>query len=100
MKLNEMNSEFRPAIGTAKAYIDAVLEDRQFTDPEDFYQDAVVASGLFDEATQLFPGYNNTQSTDAAEWMMDQIEDLFVPGDANWASMRDEVYDKIMAGLT
>jgi hypothetical protein len=81
MKLNEMNGG-------------------SFTDPEEFYQEVVVSSGLFEKARQRFPGYNNTQSIDAAEWMMDEIECMFSPGDVNWANMRDEVYDKIIAGLT
>ena len=31
-------------------------------DPEEFYQDVVVTSGLFEEARELFPRYNTTKS--------------------------------------
>lgn len=71
------------------------------TDPEEFYQEVVVPSGLFEQAYELFPGYNNRQSLQASDWIITQIEDsIFEPGDPNWEAMRDEVYDMVVAGLT
>ena len=67
---------------------------RFITDPEEFYEEIIIPSGLFEEAYELFPNYNSSQSVDASEWMIQQIEDtLFDEGDPNWANMRDEVYD-------
>jgi hypothetical protein len=73
----------------------------QPVDPEEFYQEVVVPSGLFEQAYELFPGYNSWQSIDASAWIISQIEDtLFEPNDPQWAAMRDEVYDMVVAGLT
>jgi hypothetical protein len=74
---------------------------QQTTDPEEFYQEVVVPSGLFEQAYELFPNYNNRQSLQASDWIITQIEDaVFEQGDPKWEAMRDEVYDMIVAGLT
>lgn len=74
---------------------------KQITDPEEFYQEVVLAAGLFEQAYELFPRYNGPQSIDASEWIMTSLEDgLDLELDPNWANMRDEIYDKVVAGLT
>ncbi len=101
MNLNEMHSdrEFRKSrlASVAKDYMLA----KKITDPEEFYQEVVVPSGLFEEARQLFPRYNGPQSLQASDWIMTSLEDgLDLDNDQNWEAMRDEVYDKVVAGLT
>lgn len=77
------------------------LAAQQVVDPEEFYQEVVVPSGLFEQAYELFPGYNSRQSIDASDWIITQIENaIFEPGDPQWEIMRDEIYDKVVAGLT
>lgn len=84
MKLNEMSGD-----------------NRQITDPEEWYQEILIPSGLFERAYTLFPDYNSSQSIDASDWIIRQIEQTFFkPGDPVWENMRDEVYDKVVAGLT
>jgi hypothetical protein len=68
-------------------------------DPEEFYQNVVVTSGLFEEAHELFPKYNSTQSTIAADWILMRLVDTF-GDDPRWGTLSDDVYDKIVAGLT
>jgi hypothetical protein len=71
------------------------------TDPEEFYQEVIVPSGLFERAYSIFPDYNRRESIQASEWIINQIENnFFKPGDPQWEAMRDEVYDKVIAGLT
>lgn len=78
-----------------------LIAAQTITDPEEFYQEIVVPSGLFEQARELFPRYNNRQSLDASDWIITQIEDaVFEPGDPKWEAMRDEVYDMVVAGLT
>lgn len=78
-----------------------LMAAQQITDPEEFYQDVVIPSGLFEEAYELFPLYNSSQSIQASDWIITQLEDaLFEDDDPNWANMRDDVYDKVIAGLT
>ena len=79
--------------------LNPILAGRTITDPEEFYQNALLQSDLFDRACKLYPDYNGSQSLDAADWIVDQIESV-LGGNANWENMRDEVYDKIVAGLT
>jgi hypothetical protein len=84
MKLEDMNTDKRP-----------------ITDPEEFYQEVVVPSGLFEQARELFPRYNNRQSLQASDWIMTSLEDgRDLANDPNWAEIRDEVYDMVVAGLT
>jgi len=66
---------------------------------EEFYQDVVVTSGLFEEARELFPKYNTTQSAIAADWILTRLFDTF-GDDPKWEAISDEIYDKIVAGLT
>jgi hypothetical protein len=69
--------------------------------PEEFYQEIVVPSGLFEEARELFPYYNSRQSIDASEYIMDHIEQgLDMENDPRWPNWRDEIYDMVIAGLT
>ena len=78
-----------------------LLAAQEITDPEDFYQEIVIPSGLFEEAYELFPRYNGPQSINASEWIMTSLEDgLDLEGNPEWEAMRDEVYDKVVAGLT
>jgi len=78
-----------------------LLAAQRITDPEEFYQEVVVPSGLFEQAYELFPDYNRGQSLDASDWIITQIEDaVFEPGDPHWENMRDEIYDMVVAGLT
>ena len=89
-------------------WIDAsrkLLEQNPVIEAERFYQEAVVSSGLFEEAYELFPRYNSTQAADAADWMMQQLESfLFNPcrSDVEFGfdTFRDDVYEMIIAGLT
>ena len=75
---------------------------KPFAYAEDFYQEVVVESCVFAEACKLFPGYNGRQSIEAAEWMMNQIDDgsKDQPGCADWVRLKDEVLEMIVAGLT
>lgn len=101
MQLNEMNRDWDQAAKNLRGQADKVLAARQITDPEEFYQEVLIPSGLFEEVYELFPDYNRSQSMQAADWIITQIEDaIFEDGDPNWANMRDEVYDKVVAGLT
>jgi hypothetical protein len=79
----------------------AELLSSDVPDPEEFYQDVVIPSGVFEQAYGLFPKYNNRQSLDASDWIMRQIEDgLDLESNPRWEAIRDEVYDKVVAGLT
>jgi hypothetical protein len=69
--------------------------------PEEFYDEIVVPSGLFEKAGELFPYYNSTQCVEATEYIIDHIEQNF--GLANnpiWLDRRDDIYEMIVAGLT
>jgi len=83
MKLNEMSG------------------NPQITDPEEWYQEILLPSGIMNQACEIFPDYNSSQSLDASDWIVSQIErKFFKPGDPVWENMRDEVHDQIVAGLT
>lgn len=70
-------------------------------DPYEFYQEIIIPSGLFDQAIDIFPGYNSDQSLDAADWMITQIENsVFSPDDPIWESIIDDIYEYIINGLT
>jgi hypothetical protein len=95
MRLSQMNGGNQ--IDRARQFI---AEHPDMT-PEQFYQEVLLSLGLFEEAYELFPYYNSKQSLDASDWIMTQVEDnLFEEGDPLWATLRDEVYDMVVAGLT
>jgi len=94
MRLNEMSGN---QIDRARA----LLASRPNMTAEEFYQEIVLESGLFEEAYELFPLYNSRQSIDASEYIMNHIEQgLDMENDPRWPDWRDEVYDMVVAGLT
>jgi hypothetical protein len=101
MNLNEMQSDREFCRSRWTSVAKRLMLAKKITDPEDFYQEILLPSGLFEQAYELFPRYNGPQSIDASDWIMTSLEDgLDLENDPNWAAMRDEVYDKVVAGLT
>lgn len=101
MQLNEMNRDWDQAARNLRGQADKVLAARKITDAEEFYQEVIIPSGLFEEVYELYPDYNRSQSDAAADWILRQIEDaIFEEGDPNWENMKGDLYDKILAGLT
>jgi hypothetical protein len=101
MNLNEMHSDREFCRGRWTSVAKRLILAKKITDPEDFYQEIVVPSGLFEEVHRLFPRYNSSQSLQASDWIITSLEDgLDLANDPNWADMRDDVYDKVVAGLT
>lgn len=74
------------------------------TDPQEFYDEVVVPSGFCEQAREIFPGYNNRQADDAACWIVYKVEEsIDVDSDPKWSnliSMRDDIFEMIIAGLT
>jgi hypothetical protein len=74
------------------------------TDPQEFYDEIVVPSGFFEKAREIFPDYNNRQSDAAACWIVYMVEEsIDVDADLKWSnlvSMRDDIFEMIIAGLT
>lgn len=94
MKMNEMS-------GSQMDRARALLAAKPSITADEFYQEIVLESGLFEEAYELFPFYNSRQSIDASQYIMDQIEQgLDLENDPRWPDLRDEVYDMVVAGLT
>ena len=94
MRLNEMT-------GNRLDRLQAIWTSKPNMTAEEFYQEIVLESGLFEEAYELFPLYNSCQSSDASAYIMDHIEQgLDLESDLRWYDLRDEVYDMVVAGLT
>lgn len=69
------------------------------TDAEQFYQEIVLPAGLFEQVYEHYPHYNGWQCCQAADWIVCQLDDKY-KNDPVWEAIRDDVYDKIVAGLT
>jgi NTP pyrophosphatase (non-canonical NTP hydrolase) len=97
MKLNKMTTASGNQIDRARQ----ILASKPNITADEFYQEIVLESGLFEEAYELFPFYNSRQSMDASAYIMDQIEQgLDLENGPRWPDLRDEVYDMVVAGLT
>ena len=85
---------------SAKDLIDQGTVDP--TDAEAVYQLMVASTGFFKQAYDRFPDHNGDQAGDAADLIMDETEHWFsvtFPA-ADFELIRDEIYEKIHAGLT
>jgi hypothetical protein len=51
---------------------------------------------LFDEAREIFPGYNGEQAPDASDWIFERL----IEGKRLSQKERDELFESIYAGLT
>ena len=55
MQLNEMNRDWDQAARNLRGQADKVLAARKITDAEEFYQEVIIPSGLFEEVYELYP---------------------------------------------
>lgn len=72
------------------------------TDSEAIYQHMLEATPFFQQAYDRFPNHNTDQADDAADHIISMAEAWFAeefPG-ADFELIRDDLYEKIYAGLT
>jgi hypothetical protein len=57
---------------------------------------------LFAAARERYPGYNDAQSLDALDYVMDGLESAFAGGytDGQWQSIADHLGEHVHSGLT
>jgi uncharacterized protein YegL len=70
------------------------------------YDDIIIKDEIFNDAYDLYPNANNINSTDmdsAIDYIMDMVENeirKYTKSETTRQSVRNDLYEMIMAGLT
>lgn len=75
-------------------------EDLIRNEADRLYDNEKIREPLFEEAYEIFPGYNDEEAEDAADWIYDRMLEKAAPKFRENAVFMTHLYENIYAGLT